>query len=324
MTARTINFVLSSLLLPALACRSVDADGFDLDGGGRDGRSDGSAGSIDPVRADGSAAGDGSSPDAAVAPADAAVPVDAPSPPADAKPPVPAPDAPAADAPPVILPPDAPPACTPVAEICDRKDNNCNGQVDEGFGTVNIGTTYQALATFHAGCNDITRFGPACNAAMHRFCVARGCHNTGFGPLENSGGNATVACVTGATLRTVSIATLTTYHPGCLAATHHSPACNAAINRYCAAQGFVTGYGPAEFDGSNAAVACLGPERTTVVNTSYTVLTGHHPACTAARERFGPACNAAINRFCASTGARTGFGPLENNADVAVVACLKP
>ena len=322
MTSRALSFAL--LVLPVLACRSFDQRGFEPDGGKRDAGSDAAA-AIDPDRRrDGPAdASDlAPSPDSGGGSADGTRPADA-APAADASVPPPGPQDAAPEAP-VDRVDAPPPTCTPAAEICDCKDNDCDGQVDEGFGAVNIMTAYSALSTFHGGCNALARFGPACNAAAHRFCEARGCHNTGFVPLENSGDTAWVGCVTGATLRSVVIGALTTHHPGCVAETPHSPACNAAINRYCTSQGFVTGFGPAEFDGHISLVACLGAERATVVTTSYTVLSGHHPGCTAGGERFGPACNSAIHRFCASTGARTGFGPAENSADTAVVVCVKP
>jgi hypothetical protein len=35
--------------------------------------------------------------------------------------------------------------------------------------------------------------------------------------------------------------------------------CNAAISRYCATQGFTTGFGPVENDGDHAFVACIRP-----------------------------------------------------------------
>ena len=321
MTPRDVAHLL--LLLSCFGCRSFDSAGFEQDGGRLDGPEAGTAGDTGP-RSDGAVGGTDTGPrmDTGAAPVDTAT-VDAVKPPDGADVAVPSlPDA-AAEAPVVIPPVDAPPACMPVPEICDRKDNDCDGQVDEGFGAANIGTTYSALATFHGACNAQARFGPACNAAAHRFCVARGCQNTGFGPLENSGDVAAVGCVSGALVRTVAIGTLTTHHPDCQAASHHSPACNAAINRFCAAQGHLTGFGPAEFDGQFSLVACLSADRAVVITTSYTTLTTHHPGCTAGGERFGPACNAAINRFCAAQGHLTGFGPVENSGDVAVVVCVK-
>lgn len=53
---------------------------------------------------------------------------------------------------------------------------------------------YSTLATHHPGCTATTRWGPDCNAAIHRYCRSRG-WTTGFGPVENSGGNADVVCL---------------------------------------------------------------------------------------------------------------------------------
>jgi hypothetical protein len=39
-------------------------------------------------------------------------------------------------------------------------------------------------------------------------------------------------------------------------------------------------------------------------------------------ERFGPNCNAAINRFCAGRGFVGGFGPVENDGPNAFVVCV--
>ena len=56
-------------------------------------------------------------------------------------------------------------------------------------------TSYAELAAHHAGCDGSTqRMGSECNAAIHRFCRARGAVS-GFGPVENSGDTAYVACV---------------------------------------------------------------------------------------------------------------------------------
>ena len=90
------------------------------------------------------------------------------------------------------------------------------------------------------------------------------------------------------------------------------------MHRWCAARGETSGYGPLENSADSAAVACTPGAIT--LTTSYTVLGGHHASCPP--ERVGPNCNSAINRFCRSLGHLSGFGPVENVDDIAVVSCI--
>jgi hypothetical protein len=56
-------------------------------------------------------------------------------------------------------------------------------------------TTYTVLSDFEASCDGSTyRDQESCNAAIHQYCRDLG-HRSGFGPLENSGDIAHVACV---------------------------------------------------------------------------------------------------------------------------------
>jgi hypothetical protein len=215
-------------------------------------------------------------------------------------------------------------AGAPTAERCNGLDDDCDGDVDEGFRVAVVNSTYTALAGQHDGCTQATRIGGACNAAIHRLCNARGCTQSGFGPLENSGDTAVVACVASSGVRSVPYATLSMHHPGCTSAVRIGPECNAAIHRYCASMaGFSTGFGPAEQGADTATVTCLRAGSAEVVNSTYTALAGQHAGCTQAT-RIGSDCNAAIHRFCAGRGFVTGFGPLENSGDTAVVACVRP
>ena len=57
------------------------------------------------------------------------------------------------------------------------------------------GVAYAELATHHEPCNgQRQRIGPDCNAAIHRWCRSQG-FESGYGPVENSGGDAQVTCV---------------------------------------------------------------------------------------------------------------------------------
>ena len=111
-------------------------------------------------------------------------------------------------------------------------------------------------------------------------------------------------------------------HPDCSAfADPTSPACFAANHRYCEATDCaVTGFGPVDETATGFDTVCLDDTQATVVSTTFTVLSTHHDQCNAT-QRLGPACNAAINRFCDSLGMATGYGPVENNGDVAAVTC---
>ncbi len=62
-------------------------------------------------------------------------------------------------------------------------------------GATYVDTTYTALSAHEPLCNGANaRDGESCNAAIHQYCRANG-HVSGFGPLENSGDTAHIACV---------------------------------------------------------------------------------------------------------------------------------
>lgn len=212
----------------------------------------------------------------------------------------------------------------PQTEVCNRIDDDCNGVLDDGFGVRVEQGDYRVLSGLHPECDGAgQRMGPACNAAIHRYCAASDCGSSGFGPIENSGDVAVLTCTQGP-LRNVSFAQLAGIHASCEGTNQvMGPDCNAAMHRFCVSEGFVSGYGPTELTPGGAQVACVGPEIATVVSTTYTALSGHHAGCTAAR-RWGPDCNAAISRFCSAQGHRTGFGPVENSGDGAAVVCVRP
>ena len=126
----------------------------------------------------------------------------------------------------------------PQAEVCNGVDDDCDGVVDNGHRASVVETGYSVLINQHGNCNGGgERIGPNCNAAMHRFCAARPCANTGFGPVENIGDVSVVTCLTTAAPERVTFATLASHHPGCNAnAQRIGDDCNAAIHRYCASR----------------------------------------------------------------------------------------
>ncbi len=219
--------------------------------------------------------------------------------------------------------------CTPgpaSIEACNGIDDDCDGVVDQGFRARVEWSRYSRLVEQHPGCDGGgQRSGPECNAAMHRLCRAQGCGASGFGPLENSGDDAGVACVAAADVRQVSFGELAAQHAPCDGANQRIGSdCNAAIHRWCAGQGAASGFGPVESGPDFAFVGCTPRYIAEVINTSYTTLAQAHDVCDGSRERIGRNCNAAIHRFCSRSGYVTGFGPVENFGDAATIVCLRP
>lgn len=219
--------------------------------------------------------------------------------------------------------PDA--GCVPSEELCNGVDDNCDGVIDDGFRAGVSVSSYATLVGHHEVCDgNRERIGPNCNAAMNRFCAAQDCFSSGFGPVENSGDTSVVTCVkTAANLR-VTYAELASHHGPCNGQGQRiGPDCNAAIHRYCRAQGHVSGFGPIESGPDFVWVGCVG-DGAQAIGTRYSVMTTHHPPCNGQGQRIGPDCNAAIHRFCRAQGHASGFGPAENFGDDLTVVCVDP
>jgi hypothetical protein len=214
--------------------------------------------------------------------------------------------------------------CEPVVvpEVCNGLDDDGDSLVDE-LPVELVTLSVAGMSEGHPDCQAATAtHTPACRAAAHRSCANRGCAPTGIGPVATDvfGEAFAIACLDGAQVVQTSFSTLSTHHGGCTTATRFGPSCNAAIHRFCAAQGMVTGYGPVENSGDVAVVAC-NPDAT-VIQTTYTELSAFVPTCSAGGERMGPSCDEAFHRYCRGQGFATGHGPLENTGDVAVAACI--
>ena len=211
----------------------------------------------------------------------------------------------------------------PQGETCNGVDDDCDGVIDNGHRAAVVETGYSVLIQSHGNCDGGTeRIGPSCNAAMNRFCAARPCATTGFGPVENIGDVSVVTCLTTRAPERVTFATLASHHPGC----NGNPGrigddCNAAIHRYCASRGHISGFGPLESGADFVILACVG-DNAQVVGTRYSVMTTLHAPCNGGGQHIGPDCNAAIHRFCQRAGHVSGYGPVEHSGDDLAVVCV--
>lgn len=212
------------------------------------------------------------------------------------------------------------------AETCNGLDDDLDGAVDEDLLVDTPVVSFTDITTAHEGCDVAgdTISGP-CGAAVHRTCAALDCgFSTGFGPLvvDHDDDRAALACFgpEQAVPMSTTFTVLKGHHPYCSESEPMSADCNASINRFCAAAGLTTGFGPLEHSGDGVLVACTP---TAVVHrVPYDDLSALNGNCSWFANRFEPECREAMHRWCEGEGYATGYGPLENWEGDAWVACV--
>lgn len=213
----------------------------------------------------------------------------------------------------------------PPPETCNGLDDDGDGLIDEDIEVDLVTVTFEELAAQHEACDaELTPVSGPCRAAAHRFCSARACSVTGWGLLDRDveAGTAVVACLSSAEsiVHETTFTELASHHPWCFADDPVGPDCNASINRWCAARGERTGFGPLEHSGDTAFVACL--PRASTFDATFTALQTYAYLCDGTAQRFGEECDQANHLWCRDEGFVTGYGPLENSGDTSHAACV--
>ncbi len=201
----------------------------------------------------------------------------------------------------------------PAAESCGRgADEDCDGMLDEGFHAVRENRLYAELSMQHPNCAaDDQRWGDNCMSAIHRLCGGDGCHNSGFGPVENGPDDVELTCVVAERVEHVSWARLRALVDACDPESPFSQQCIAAADQYCSQAGAFGGYGPVEYNAAGMWVVCLDAAHAERVRVRYVDLQAQHPPCNGVDQDYGSDCSAAVHRFCRARGAESGVGPVE-------------
>jgi hypothetical protein len=213
-------------------------------------------------------------------------------------------------------------ACAPPVEVCNATDDDCDGTIDNGFRAALLTVSYSDDFDPALGCTAPGSL--ACSIAAHRYCAEADCTTSGFGPVESAGDNAWIGCVVG-DVRELTFEGLSLHESRCSETSDaNSPPCNAAIHRYCASEGHVTGFGPI-LTGPDDDVTFTCLNNATIESSSFAELAAIQPLCDGVGMLQGIFCSSAINRLCEARGYVSGFGPLEWGEGGAVaVACVDP
>ncbi|HZO07831.1 MAG TPA: hypothetical protein VFC77_00525, partial [Myxococcota bacterium] len=99
--------------------------------------------------------------------------------------------------------------------------------------------------------------------------------------------------------------------------------CAAGVHRFCQAKGQLSGWGvETAGDPSQVDITCVRAAAAETRTLAHAELQAQHAGCTTAMP--GLACASAADRYCRTqNGFTLGFGPLERNASVAVITCVR-
>jgi hypothetical protein len=203
-----------------------------------------------------------------------------------------------------------------------------SAQADPTSGSNSLNVPFAVLRPLNLDCQAQTArpgsFGNSCASSVARYCRSQG-YAAGGIMEELSTVQAQVICFRAEHVSSpiVSISQLTARNSNCVAGNLFSDTCASAIAGYCKATGYAGGgFGPMEYSGSAAQIACLDGVAGNVIPTTYTELSAYN-SCSASGWTGTSTCFSAVNRTCLSKGYAGGYGIIDHNGDAATIGCAR-
>ncbi|HEX8696323.1 MAG TPA: hypothetical protein VF746_28150 [Longimicrobium sp.] len=183
-------------------------------------------------------------------------------------------------------------------------------------------TIAENINRYHPGCHARADMrGGDCVAAAHRYCEANHSRNSFGFPIRRDVENIHIACAFRAWYGEVAYGRLQELHPECGGpADAQTPACVAAVRRYCANERSLSGGLIQEVGPGSAAVACFRATRQRDVE--YRRLLAISAACNGPGAAGSLSCVTASAEWC-RLGNRSELGlPQEVGRDSLAVSCF--
>jgi hypothetical protein len=143
------------------------------------------------------------------------------------------------------------------------EENSGNNALISCVASSGAGALYvdiSSLTALQSQCTMSNLITDVCASAMSGYCQAQGYGAGGFGPMESANTTVIVTCMsnTDGALVATTFTALSAQQPTCTASSWTSSgACISAVNRVCAASGYLTGYGITNHSGNTAIIGCM-------------------------------------------------------------------
>lgn len=121
-----------------------------------------------------------------------------------------------------------------------------------------VPTTIPALTAYHATCTSSNMYSGDCASSINAFCSAAGYGGGGYGPMEVSGSNVALSCMSDqiATHVATTFTALST-QAACDGSWPATGSCHSAVHRSCQALGYASGYGVTDYSQDTAIMGCI-------------------------------------------------------------------